>query len=503
MTAKSKQKSKPFNVLRLGNQIPRIDIYQPGNTDKAELLFELLDEYGDPLLEWQKLVLRRWLAEDEDGNFVNTECGLEVSRQNGKTAIIRARIIYGIIFRKATGLFTAQQQDTADVVKKGVQDFFYENPHEEIFNLLTARFRKKPRNYDFMEFENGSSYKFKTRMRLSGLGNTNDELINDEAAEMMDAHQSTLMPTVSSSKLKNPQIIYAGTPPMAETVGEVFARVRKSKMSGGKGAWTEWSVESFTDKHDRDAWYQANPSLGYFLLLSAVEAEAESMQPDDFNRMRLGWWSGVEDKRAITQVAWEALINEKPEYDEAFRPIYAVKFSPDRSSFTLVAAQPLINGNIHVEIVMHRPMSEGYARLSKWLIERWRGSAKIIIDGQTGAPILYEELTHGGVPVKRILLPNMKEVVAAHQFMRDAIDRAELSHYNQPLLNQTVRATKERPFGRYGGFGWDSMSKNLSSSAIDAATYALWGQKVFAKKKPSNGDKKMSDDHWKQVLSSL
>lgn len=486
-----------------GNQTPRLDYFQPGNTDKAELLFELLDEYGEPLLPWQKLILRRWLAEDDDGNFVNLECGFSVPRQNGKTEVFRARIVYGIIFRKAVGLFTAQQQDTADVVKKRVQDFFYENPHEEIFNLLTPRFRKKPKNYDYIEFENGASYKFKTRMRLSGLGNTNDEVLNDEAAEMLDAHQSTLMPTVAAAKSGNPQLIYGGTPPTAETVGEVFARVRERKLAGGKGAWTEWSVKNITDKDDEDAKYATNPSLGYFLLKTVVDAESESMSTDDYNRMRLGWWSGVESKRAIKQSAWEQLINEKPEFDEGFRPVYAVKFSPDRSTYSLVAAQPLINGNIQVEVVKHGEMSEGYSRLSKWLIDRWRGSAKIIIDGATGAPILYEELVQAGVSKKRLIVPTMKEVVAAHQFIRDGIDQQELSHYNQPLLNQTVRITKERAFGRYGGFGWDSMSKLLSTSALDAATYAYWGQKVFAKKKPTNGDKKMSDDHWRQVLSSL
>lgn len=488
---------------QLGNQVPRIDIYQSGDTSKAELLFELLEEYGTPLLEWEKLVLRRWLAEDEDGNFVNLECGLSVPRQNGKSEIIVARIIYGIIFRQATGLFTAQQQDTSDVVKKRVQDFFYENPHDEIFNLLTPRFRKKPRGYDFLEFENGALYKFKTRIRLSGLGNTNDELINDEAAEMLDSHQASLMPTISAAKSGNPQIVYAGTPPTAETVGKVFIRVRKAKMKGEKGAWTEWSVDNFTDVHDKDSWYKANPSLGYFLLPSVVEVEAASMPADDFNRMRLGWWAGIEDNRAIAQPVWDELYTEKPEFDDNLRPVYAIKFSPDRSTVSLAVAQPLKNGKVHVEVIIHRPMSEGYQRLSKWLIERWRDCAMIIIDGQTGAPILHEELSHTGIPKKRILLPTMKEVVAAHQFMRDAIEKGDVSHYNQPVLNQTVRVTKERAFGRYGGFGWDSMSKNVSTSALDAATYAYWGQKVFSKKKLSDMDRKASAEQWRQVLGSI
>ena len=486
-----------------GTQTPRIDIYQHGDTEKAELLFELLDEYGMKLLDWQKLVLRRWLAEDKDGKFVNLDCGLSVPRQNGKTEIIVARIIYGIIFRKATGYFCAQLQTTADVVKKRVQDFFYESPYSEIFDLLTPRFRQKPRNYSFIEFENGAYYQFMTRTRLGGLGKTNDELICDEAADMLDSHQSTLLPTISAAKGGNPQVIYCGTPPMAETVGEVFARLRGQILSGGAGCWTEWSTETLKDKDDEEAWYETNPSLGSFLLPSVVEAESRSLSVDDFNRMRLGWWSGIEDKRAISQTTWDALYTEEPSFDDSYAPVYAVKFAPDRSDWSLVVAQPLTDGKIHIEIVMQRPMSEGFSKLSKWLIERWQKCAKIIIDGAVGQALLFEDLTSGGVPAKKIVQPNMKEIVAAHQFIYDAITRGELSHYNQPLLNQTIRITKQRQMGRYGGFGWESMSKHLSTCALDAATFAFWGQKIFAKKGMGAKEIEQNNRKWHDVLSRI
>lgn len=484
-------------------QTPRIDIYQPGNTEKAELLFELLDEYGTKLLPWQRHVLLRWLAEDERGNFANLRCGLSVPRQNGKTEILVARIIYGIIFKKAIGLFTAQQQGTADVVKRRVQDFFYENQYEEIFNFLTPRFRQKPRNYGFIEFENGAVYTFATRTRMGGLGTTNDELICDEAADMTDDHEATLMPTISAAKSGNPQVILVGTPPVAGSVGEVFSRNRKQILSGAVGAWTEWSVEKLTASDDKEAWYKTNPSLGAFLLSGAVEAESVSLSNDNFNRMRLGWWSGVEDKRAIAQKTWDALYTEKPEFDDGFRPVYAVKFSPDRSCYSLAVAQPLKDGKIHVEIVMQRPMSEGWGRLSKWLIERWRNCAKIIVDGATGQAILFEELTRAGVAPKKIVQPNMKEIVVAHQFVYDAIVKGDFSHYDQPLLNQTVRITKMRQMGRYGGFGWESMAKELSTAALDAATYAFWGQKVFAQKNVDRATLAQNEKRWHDILSSL
>lgn len=484
-------------------QTPRVDIYTEGDLTKAKLFFDLIREYGQPCYPWQELVLSRWLAEDEDGELVNRTCGLSLPRQNGKTKLLVDRIVYGILFRKAVGLFTAQEQKTVDTVIRRVQDFFYESPFDEIFNLLTPRFRKKPRNYDFIEFENGARYHFLTRTRVGGLGGTFDELLNDECAEMKDSHQATLLPTISAARGGNPQSIYVGTPPMADSVGEVFARIRKEIMSGGEGAWTEWGVEAMTDKNDIEAWYKSNPSLGKSLLRKAVESEARALGIDDFNRMRLGWWSGVEDKRAISQKQWDACYTKKPEFDDGIMPVYAVKFAPDRSDYSLVVAQPLKNGKIHIEIVMQRPMQEGFARLTSWLYERRQKCAKIIIDGTTGQGILYEDLISSGVPPRKILQPSMKDIVAAHQFMYDAIIRGEVSHYNQPLLNQTVRVTKQRMMGRYGGFGWESMNKTLSTCALDAATFAFWGQKIFSKRTSTVESASQNAKNWRDVLASI
>ena len=93
--------------------------------------------------------------------------------------------------------------------------------------------------------------------------------------------------------------------------------------------------------------------------------------------------------------------------------------------------------------------------------------------------------------------------MAAHQFMYDAIQKGELSHYNQPLLNQTIRVAKMRQMGRYGGFGWESMSKNMNTSALDAATFAFWGQKVFAKKVAVGGSIEANNQKWHDILSKL
>lgn len=363
-----------------------------------------------------------------------------------------------------------------------------------------------------MEFENGAYYRFTARSRMNGLGQTYDEVINDEAADMLDTHEETLRPTVSAAKSKNPQFIYAGTPPMVETVGEVFARTRKKILGGERGCWTEWSVETLTDPHDKDAWYETNPSMGLCLLEDAVEAEAASMSMDGFNRMRLGWWAGVEDKRAIKQEWWDKCYTEKPEFDDSYAPIYAVKFSPDRTTFSIAVAQPLKDTEkIHTEIVMHRPMSDGFQKIVKWFstppkgqsVPRWRQAARIIIDGATGQAILFEDLTSAGIPPKKILQPNVKDVGSAHEFVFNAIKDGKLSHYRQPALDAAVRLAKIRPIGRQGSFGWESMNKEMPTCALDAVTFAYWGAKTHAKKVATPEEKAASQEKMRRILAQI
>ena len=138
--------------MKRGCQKPRIDVYIPGDTSRAEQFIEFLAAYGKKLYPWQEMVFKRWNTEDEDGKLTNQTCGLSVPRQNGKTELISDQIIVDLIFNNVSGLYTAQKQNTVDEVRNRVLDFFYNGP-EEVFNLLTDRFRNKPKNFSFIELE--------------------------------------------------------------------------------------------------------------------------------------------------------------------------------------------------------------------------------------------------------------------------------------------------------------------------------------------------------------
>jgi len=471
--------------LRIGKQTPRLDIFKDGLIVQAKEAFTLVKDYGNPLFRWQKQTLMRWLAVDATGRLVNTLCGLEVPRQNGKSELVTDRILYGMIARGEHIVFTAQSEETAETIKKRVFDFFYTTEDPNVHDLLGARWKKKhPYSLKFIELTTGGRCVFTTRHRVAGLGTTNDVLINDEAQEMTDAQAEALSPTVSASALGNPQVIYIGTPPDPTGTGFIFKSIRESAISGKHEiCWREWSVENLHDPNDVDAWYDTNPSLNLTILEDTVrKIDLATLSDDSFNRQRLGWWSGTESKRAITDEQWQRLARSKDDINipEPVQLVYAVKIAPDRGDMTLSVGVELGGEEIHVEVIDSKPFGEGHKWLVDFLSERWRKCNGIIIDGWYGKQIIEEDLQTAGVPRKRLVSLAMTNIVDAHVFFYEGIEQHLVSHFNQPVLNVAVANTKRRALGKYGGFGWESMNPSeVSSAPIDSVTLAYWGAKTL------------------------
>lgn len=484
---------------KYGNQKPRIDHYVNGDIWVAEKTIELLENYGLKLLPWQKAILYRWLAviEDEDGNEVwaNPDAGLSVPRQNGKSELLIARIIGGMVFLGEAIVYTAHANKTVEEIRRRVMRFFYD-AEPEIRDLLTDEFSSEPRSLDYIELRNHARCVFRTRTRTGGLGATNDLLLIDEAQEYTDAQQEALLPTLAAGKRQNRQTISVGTPPTAGTSGTVWVRTR-TKVIDGKivnYCWQEWSVEVITDPYDENAWYETNPSLGYFLMVAAVRNEAGTMATDSFNKMRLGWYAGVENQRAISDDQWNPLAITDVHLPDDYQHVYAIKFAPDASAVSLSIGVIMPTGKVHVELIERKPASAGTGWLVQWLLARWRKANKIIIDGSAGTTLLVEELVRSDKRIsKRILTPNVREAGAAFGGFYTAIEQATVTHYNQPALNMSIRTVKKRPIGRDGMFGYAAMNSDIQSDPTESVALAHYGAVRYqgTRRKSSSGQSVM------------
>lgn len=481
-------------VKRYGNQKPRIDIYRDGDIWLADKVIRLLEYYGINLLKWQRMVLYKWMAVEKINGkwmWVNPEAGLLVPRQNGKSELLIARIVGGMIFMSEALIYTAHSDKTVEEIKRRVQRFFYD-AEEEIRDMLTEEFDKEPKSLDYVELRNRGRCVFRTRTRTGGLGTTNDALLLDEDQEETDAQQEALLPTISAGKSQNQQVIRVGTPPSGGSAGTVFMRVRRAVLEGKdtETCWQEWSVETIRDPNDEDAWYEANPSLGYFLMVRAVRSESKKMAVDSFNKMRLGWVAGVENMRAISDEQWTPLAVKKVELPDDPILVYAIKFAPDGSAVSVAVGVIMPDGKVHVELLDRRPMSAGTGWIVQFLMDgnRWRKANKIIIDGAAGTTLLVEELVRTERRMsKRILTPNAKEAGAAYGAFYTAVENKQITHFDQPALNLSIRTVKKRSIGKDGMFGYASMNPDIQSDPTEAAAFAYYGAIRFKKGKTTSG----------------
>lgn len=476
---------------RYGNQQPTYSWCASYTRTEGGLASRMADAYGLSPLEWQRTVLNDWLAIADDGKLLNSLCVLPVQRQNGKTGCCDPRETWGLVYRREHILHTAQEYQTAKKAFDRLRKKFGQcrkDPLAEFpeLNALVAKYTTSA-NQMVLDLTNGAHIEFRTRGNNSdmGRGGTFDLVVIDEAQSYTEAQDAALSPLNSAAPNGSPQTILMGTVPDPASLhkGEKFAMIRAGLHSDPySGACIhEWSVKEVGDVKDVSRWYEANPSLGFHLLESALLKDVRTMSPDSFAREHLGWWpENVTLTRPISESDWNACKTDEPRKEGLV--VYAVKFSPDGSTGVLAACHKPENGLPFVYVVEARSLSHGLGWFVETLTQNWRKAAQIVIDGQSNAQTLNDRLLENNVAPAVILRPSTKDVIAASQTISNAVKEKAMLHYGQPALDASATKTKKRRIGSSGGWGFSSTDE-ADATLIEACALALWGAKT-TKRKP-------------------
>lgn len=421
--------------------------------------------------------MRDWMGRNAEGLWAAPNAGLSVPRQNGKTAVVQARVDSGMLMFSEWVVYTAHEQKTSTETFEEMANFFESGGMGRYVREIKSALGREQ-----IRLKNGGRIKFVARTRKSGRGNHGDVLVFDEAQELTSAQQAALLPAISASR--NPQTIYIGTPPDEGCDGTLFRRIRRDALSGEsrRTAWAEWSVPEIGDKHDRSRWYAANPALGRRILATSVEAEAESMDPDTFARERLGWWRGDGAVDGFFDAAeWDALAArftaDEIEAQRSWKKAYGVKFSIDGASAAVAVAIWRRGETPHVEVVGHGSTEGGIS----WVCDMLAGIAgkacTTVIDGKSGAQDLHKRLVDGGVPKRALELAKAETVTTASSMFANAVTEGAVTHYAQPALDDAVKSAEKRAIGSGGGFGFKS-GNEADVTPLEAACLALYGVKT-------------------------
>ncbi|MEU6527864.1 terminase [Streptomyces sp. NPDC046928] len=477
--------SKPPAVdgLVYGWQRPPIEVAPPSVSTAGQEAIDLAAKAGLHLDPWQQHVLRVAMGEKPDGDWSASEVCVNIPRQNGKGAIIEARVLWGLFIGGEQGiLVSAHEFKTTMNTMKRIERLIRGCP--DMHKRVKAYHKTVGR--EGIELHDGREVRYVARSRGSGRGFTAATVIFDECMICGDDAVGALVPTTDA--VDNSQLWYlgsAGIGALSQQMGRLRRRALAALEAGEPDpvlAYMEWSVNPHVaecqpgcTEHDDiasvEALLKANPAVGYRLQVEKSMHRRLTMGDTLYARERLGVGDYPSDVAETWQVigedAWRALAaaESAPSDPVAF----AIDMTPERSHAAICVAGEW-RGGTHVEVVDHRPGTGWILDRAAELHEKWRPRCWVVDAGGPAGSLIADLAERLGVEV---VSPKARDVAAACGQFYDAVAEQSLSHLDQAPLAAALAGAQKRPLG--DAWAWARRIVSVDISPLVAVTLAKWG----------------------------
>lgn len=447
---------------------------------RGDLDREVAALLGWSLFPWQHHVV------DVAGEFhadskvpVYRTVGVSVARQNGKTTLVCARIARQLIAPRQTVAYTAQDRGLARTKWDEHVDVLMSTPFADRVDRVD-----RTNHREMLVMQNGSRYMPVTpNVKKAGRSLSIDLAVVDEA----HAHESMgVISAVQPAMAAKPyaQIwLLSNAGDSRSVLWQHYTDVGRMEVDNPAStmAWFEWAP-THPDADDvvfsREAWGQANPSLGYpgGVLETALSDGALTMDRSTFLREHLNVWADSADIAGIDAVTWAACRNDELLPGDGLVAL-GLDFTPERDRGALVLAGAAGEGDVPVtalEVLESGSDLELLVARTAEVANRW--DALITIDrGSPAASAIpaLERLTQrpDGLSHRVRLIP-MTELVRACGEFHDAAIHARLSHRGDYRLTDAVMAATKRKVGE--AWAWQRRG-GADITPLVAATLARWG----------------------------
>jgi phage terminase large subunit-like protein len=346
MTTKPK-KSKPLR----GAIKPRLHSpFLKGKTRGGEVA-ELAERIGQPLLDWQKLIINDMCAVDKDDMFIRKSSLLLIARQSGKSHLARMRCLAGLfVFGEKDILIMSSNRSMAMKSFNIMADIIERNDFLRA-QLKDGDIKKGIRRTNGDEriiLASGAQLEVAAATSDGARGRTCDFLWIDELREVsepaMDAAKSVTLARKNSQRL------------FSSNAGDAFSKVLNdlhdaclNKPPKSLGFY-EYSAPDFCDIWDRNAWAMANPSLGWLITEEALEEAIGSSTMEAARTEQLCQWISSLTCPFSTEVL-ENSSDSTLEMTVGAYTVFGFDVSPSRRNGSLVAGQLLPDGRIGIGIM--------------------------------------------------------------------------------------------------------------------------------------------------------
>jgi len=343
-------KPKKSKVLR-GALKPRLHSPWLKGETRGTLVAELAERIGQPLLDWQKLILDDMCTVDKQGMFIRKTNLLLIARQSGKSHLARMRCLAGLfMFGEKDILIMSSNRGMAMKSFNIMADIIERNDWMRC-QLKDGDVKKGIRRTNGDEriiLDNGAQLEVRAATSDGARGMTADFLWIDELREVstaaMDAAKSVTLARMNSQRLFTSN---AGNNDSTELNNLHEACKNYPPKSLG---YYEYSAPDFCDIWDRRAWALANPSMGYLISVEAIEETIASSTADAARTESLCQWISALNCPFSTEVL-ENSSDSTLEMSAGAYTVFGFDVSPSRRNGSLVAGQLLPDGRIGIGIL--------------------------------------------------------------------------------------------------------------------------------------------------------
>jgi len=437
---------------------------------------------------WQQLALNRILRHDGVGNFVHDQVGLVVARGNGKSTLLAARTLWGLLTRGERVMGTAQNLVTAETVFSAVVDGLRSIDEQagrdpdrpgSWWARNVVRYDRS-RGSKAIELRNGGVYMIRSHRRAAR-GMRAHLVLVDEVREWigeagLEAWGAIVGVTAGLGLARNTQVIATSNAGDDDSLllNHLRDQGRAAAASGDPASplcWLEWSAPPDAELHDPIGWAAANPALGVRVRLDQIAARAANDPPTVFRTEYLSQWVATM-AAAVSSTEWTALVDESPIGREWPKSI-GVEVSFDRQHAAIVLAATAPDGRAHLRLLHaeHHPNGGIDTSALAGLVYRvWEehGGPQVSVDPRSAGPLvdLLKRFWHQPADVLNLLGSGRLSGATGELLAR--VQSGRLAHDDDPILSEQVLAAGVKTSGD-GGL---VLSRRASTGPIAAAVAA-------------------------------
>jgi phage terminase large subunit-like protein len=451
----------------VGKTEPRLHTkYANDLPSRGQELIDLAIKLGEPLMPWQELVAIESMRVKDDERWAFPQIGVLVARQQGKSHLMRLRILWGLLNGEKLQILSAHKLAVSLEHFNQLLDLI------EQHDWLMAQMKKirRTNGQEEIQFLNNARFKVVAN-NAAGRGYAGAETIYlDELREHKDYGAWSAI-TKTQLAAKNPALFAFSN--AGDATSTVLNEMRDRGLATIQGVtdsllWLEWSAPPNTNiSIESAAW--ANPAMGRTVHVDNIKATFNEPEAVVRTEVMCQWVDTLQSPWSPN--AWNQCADPDLIVEPGQQTYLAFDVTPRRNQASLVASQ-IIDGKIALGLVQTFDSDTALDDLTiANAVADWARAydvTEIAYSKNTGQAVAAR-LASAGIMTTAI---DGRAFAMACDQMLSAMEHSRLVHKDEITFNKHVSACARIPFAE-GGWLIGRRASNANVTGAVAAAMAI------------------------------